>query len=140
MSGRRGQALTEFALVMPLFVALLLLTFEAGRLVLTWSCMLEGSREAARTAVLKRTTATAPVVNAALDLTGWSGVTAADVTVSRNGSAVSGTFSKQRGDEIAVSISFTYTVFIAQSLGSALPSLPFVSLPITVQTQMRAEG
>jgi hypothetical protein len=60
--------------------------------------------------------------------------------VSRNGTTVSGSFSKQRGDTMTVTINFTYTVFIAQGLGSNAPGLPFASLPITVRTQMRAEG
>ena len=129
----RGQALTEFALVVPIFLTFLLLTFEAGRLVFTWSCLTEGSREAARTAVLASTTTTTPIVNAALDVTAWSGVTSSQVTVLHNGSVVSGTFTKQRGDEMAVRISYTYAVTIAHAL-------PFTSLPIVVQTQMRAEG
>jgi Flp pilus assembly protein TadG len=140
MSERKGQALTEFALVMPLFFALLLLTFEGGRLYFTWACLTEASREGARTAVLASTTSTTPVVNTALDLTAWTGVTSANVAVSRNGTAVSGAFSKQRGDVMAVTITFTYRVTIALGLGPRWPGLPFTSLPITVRTQMRAEG
>ncbi len=136
----RSQALTEFALVMPIFLALLLLTFEAGRLMFTWSCLIEGSREGARTAVLAHTTTTSQVVNATLDLTAWTGVTGANVSISRNGSVVSGTFTKQRGDAIAVGIAYTYTVYIAQTLGPGWPGVPFTSLPISVQTRMRAEG
>ena len=140
-AGRHGgQALAEFALVVPVFFALLLLTFEGGRLLFTWSCLTEASREGARTAVLASTTSTTSIVNTTLDLSAWSGVTAANISVSRNGSAVSGPFSKQRGDQVAVTINFTYTVFIAQSLGPNWPGLPFTSLPMKVRTQMRAEG
>ena len=137
---KRGQALTEFALAVPISCALMLLTFEAGRLLITWDYLIEGSREATRTAVLPSTTSTTPVVNAALNLTAWAGVTAPNVTVSKSGSAVSGAFTKQRGDVMAVSIAYTYTVFIARDFGPLWPGLPFASLPITVHTQMRAEG
>jgi Flp pilus assembly protein TadG len=135
-----GQALVEFALVAPIFFALLLLTFEGGRLILIWSCLTEGSREGARTAVLASTTSTAPVVNSALNITSWAGVTSGNVSVSRNGTTVSGSFSKARGDVVGVSLTYTYTVFIAQNLGPNWPGLPFVSLPIAVRTLMRAEG
>jgi Flp pilus assembly protein TadG len=137
---RRGQAITEFALVIPIFFGLVLLTFEAGRLVFTWNCLMEGSRDAARTAILPSTTSTTPVVNAALGLTTWTGVTASNVQVSRNGTSVSGSFTKQRGDTMSVSITFTYTILIAQSLGPSWQGIPFTTLPITVQTRMRAEG
>jgi hypothetical protein len=53
---------------------------------------------------------------------------------------VTGSFSKQRGDAMSVKITYTYAVFIAQGLGPAWPGVPFASLPITIQTQMRAEG
>jgi Flp pilus assembly protein TadG len=132
--------LVEFALAVPVFLVLIMLTFEAGRLVFTWSCLMEGGREGARIAVLGSTTSTTPVTNAALNLTSWMGVTANNVSVLRNGSAVTGTFSKQRGDAMSVKITYTYTVYIAQGLGPAWPGLPFASLPITIQTQMRAEG
>jgi len=135
-----GQALTEFALAAPVFFALVLLTLEGGRLYFTWACLTEASREGARTAVLASTTSTTPVVNASLGLTAWTGVTSANVALARNGSTVSGSFSKQRGDLMTVTITFTYTVTIAQPLVANWPGLPFASLPITVRTQMRAEG
>jgi Flp pilus assembly protein TadG len=132
--------MVEFALVAPIFFTLLLLTFEGGRLIFTWSCLTESSRDGARTAILASTTSTTPIVNSALNLSAWSGVTAANVSVTRNGSTVSGSFIKLRGDQMAVTISFTYTVYIAQGFGPNYPGLPFTSLPISARTQMRAEG
>ena len=137
---RRAQSLTEFALTVPLFLALLLLSFEAGRLMFTWGLLLEASREATRTATLPSSTSTTPIVNAALNLGAWTGLQAANVSVTQNGSTVSGAFSKQRGDQMAVTISYTYTVFIARPEGPVWPGLAFTSLPITLRTQMRAEG
>jgi Flp pilus assembly protein TadG len=132
--------MVEFALTVPMFVALLLLTFEGGRLMFTWGVLLEASREATRTAILPTTTTTTPVVTAAVNLGGLTGVRSTDVTVARNGSTVSGTFSKQRGDSMSVTITYTYTVFIARYAGPTWPGLGFVSLPITLRTHMRAEG
>jgi hypothetical protein len=60
--------------------------------------------------------------------------------VLRNGSVVSGSFTKQKGDAMSVKVTYTYTVLIAQGLRPTWQGLPFVSLPITIQTQMRAEG
>jgi Flp pilus assembly protein TadG len=132
--------MVEFALAVPVFLVLIMLTFEAGRLIFTWSCLMEGGREGARIAVLSSTTSTTPVSNAALNLTSWMGVTSSNVSVLRNGSVVTGSFSKTRGDAMSVKITYTYVVFIAQGMGPAWPGLPFASLPITVKTQMRAEG
>jgi Flp pilus assembly protein TadG len=136
----RAQSLTEFALTVPMFVALMLVTFEAGRLMFTWSVLLEATREATRTAVLSSSTNTTPIVNSALNLGASMGIRAADVTVWQNGSQVSGTFSRQRGDQMAVSIAYSYTVFIARYVGVTWPGLSFLSLPFTLRTQMRAEG
>src|SRR5258708_1305864 len=128
MRALRGQALTEFAMVAPIVFALMLLTFEGGRLYFTWACLTEASREGARTAVLASTTSTTPIANAALSLTAWTGVTSANVAVARNGTTVSGAFTKQRGDVMTVTITFTYTVYIAQSESAGWPGLPFTTL------------
>jgi Flp pilus assembly protein TadG len=136
----RAQSLVEFALVIPLFLGLTLLTVEAGRLMLVWSLLSEATREAARTAVLPSTTSTAPVVTSALQLTSWFGVTSSNVTVYANGTPVSGAFAKRRGDAVSVSISYTYTLFIVRPLGWQSSGSPFASLSMPVQTVMRAEG
>jgi hypothetical protein len=118
----------------------MLLTFEAGRMMFIWALLLESSREAARIAILASSTTTTPIVNSALDLTSWFGVTASNVTVYDNGVPVSGAFTRHRGDAISVNITYTYHVFIAQAIGSDGLQLPFTTLTIPVQTQMRAEG
>lgn len=46
--GRRGQALAEFALVVPLFLLLLFALIDLGRLVYTANAVSNGAREAAR--------------------------------------------------------------------------------------------
>jgi Flp pilus assembly protein TadG len=136
----RAQSLVEFALVVPLFLGVLLLTVEVGRVMIVWSLLSEASREAARTAVLPGTTTTAPVVTSALQLTSWFGTTAGEVSVMRNGTPLTGTLAKQRGDTIKVRIVHPYIVTIARALGLAWPGPSLASLSIAVETQMRAEG
>jgi Flp pilus assembly protein TadG len=136
----RAQSLVEFALVVPLFLGLTLLTVEAGRLVVVWSLLLEASREATRTAILPATNSSTTIVNNALQLTGWFGTTAAEVTVFKNGTPVTGGFTKQRGDTVSVRIVHTHHIVFVRPLGFAWPGLPFQAVTIPVQTHMRAEG
>jgi len=135
----RAQSLVEFALVVPLFLGVVLLTIEAGRLMIVWSLLSEASREATRTAVLPGTTTTAPVVSSALQLTAWFGTTSSDVSVLKNGVSVSGAFAKNRGDTVSVRIVYHYTATIVRPLGAFWPGRP-PTIDIPVQTQMRAEG
>jgi Flp pilus assembly protein TadG len=137
---RRAQSLVEFALVVPLFLGVLLLTVEAGRLMIVWSLLSEASREATRTAALTGTTTTTPVVDSALQLTAWFGTTASEVTVMRNGTPVTGTLTKQRGDVVKVRIVHPYAIAVAGSLGPMWPGMSLPWLSIAVETQMRAEG
>ena len=87
-----------------------------------------------------RQTASAQVVNRALDLGNVVGVTSGNVAVYRNGSVVSGTFTKARGDTMQVRITHTYTTLGGYVLREDWPHLPFNSLSIVVHTQMRSEG
>jgi len=48
--GRRGQALVEFALVLPIFLLILFGTLDVGRLVYTNSAVSQAAREGARLA------------------------------------------------------------------------------------------
>jgi Flp pilus assembly protein TadG len=49
---RRGQALVEFALVIPIFVFLLVAVFDFGRGIYTYNGVAEAAREIARTTVV----------------------------------------------------------------------------------------
>lgn len=51
----RGQALVEFALVVPLFVIVVLGLFDLGRAVLYYSTVANASREAVRVAIVDQT-------------------------------------------------------------------------------------
>jgi Flp pilus assembly protein TadG len=47
-AGHRGQALVEFALVLPIFVFLLMILFDFGRVVYAWHTITDAAREATR--------------------------------------------------------------------------------------------
>ncbi|MDP9236392.1 MAG: pilus assembly protein [Chloroflexota bacterium] len=57
----RGQSLVEFALVMPIFLVILLGTFEGVRAVLAYNTLSNASREGARYALVHGANATSPV-------------------------------------------------------------------------------
>jgi Flp pilus assembly protein TadG len=52
--GSRGQALVEFALVVPIFVLLLVGLFDIGRAVWNYNTVANAAREAARVAVVNQ--------------------------------------------------------------------------------------
>jgi Flp pilus assembly protein TadG len=53
-SRRRGQALVEFALVIPLFLLLLVAIFDLGRAVFAWNTLSNAAREGARIAIVNQ--------------------------------------------------------------------------------------
>jgi Flp pilus assembly protein TadG len=48
MSGRRGQAIVEFAIVLPILIVVLVGIFEVGRMAYMYTAVTNASREAAR--------------------------------------------------------------------------------------------
>jgi Flp pilus assembly protein TadG len=55
---RRGQALVEFALVLPLFLLFLIAIFDLGRAVFAYNTLTNAAREGARTAIVNQYTPT----------------------------------------------------------------------------------
>lgn len=53
-AGGRGQALVEFALVLPVFLLLILGVFDFGRLIFLHTSMTNGAREGARLATVNQ--------------------------------------------------------------------------------------
>ena len=53
----KGQALVEFALILPIFVLLLLGIFDFGRAIYAYNTVLNASREGARHAIVDQTAA-----------------------------------------------------------------------------------
>lgn len=52
--GGRGQALVEFALVMPIFILLLVAIFDLGRAVFAYNTLTNAAREGARMAIVNQ--------------------------------------------------------------------------------------
>ena len=77
--GHRGQAMAEFALILPVFVLLLVGLFDVGRAIYAYHTVNNAAREAARLAIVDQTTANiqAEAIGAAAGL----GLTAPDIAV-----------------------------------------------------------
>jgi len=54
----RGQALVEFALILPLLLILLMAVIDVGRLVFAYNSVSNAAREAGRTAIVNQTAVT----------------------------------------------------------------------------------
>jgi len=52
----RGQALVEFALVLPVIVLVIFALFDLGRAVFTYNTLSQSARQAARTAIVNQNT------------------------------------------------------------------------------------
>jgi Flp pilus assembly protein TadG len=52
---RRGQALVEFALVLPVLLVILMGTVDAGRLIFAYNSVANAAREGGRTAIVNQT-------------------------------------------------------------------------------------
>ena len=77
---RRGQALVEFALVVPVFLLVVLGLFDLGRAVFYYSTISNASREAVRLAIVDQNVA--DIQQEAVDSgSGLMPITTADVTV-----------------------------------------------------------
>ena len=89
---RRGQALVEFALVLPILLLLMFGIIDAGRLIYAYNTVSNSARNAARVAIVNQSTAGTDTCDT-LSATAWStgcaiqsgvglGITPADVAVS----------------------------------------------------------
>lgn len=124
VSGKRGQAMTEFALLVPVMLMLVLGIFEAGRFFYITSALANAAREGARYGVTHASDASgirARVVNSSPQL----GINTSDVAVSCNPSG-----SCVFGNKVAVSVAFNF-----QSLTPLLPAFT-----VTRQATMRIEA
>lgn len=88
----RGQALVEFALVLPIIVLVIFATVDLGRGIYAYNTVANAARDAARVAIVNQTlnaaTATCDTLSASVSVQGCAvassvalGVTTSDVTV-----------------------------------------------------------
>lgn len=106
---RRGTAVAEFAMVVPLFVALVLGMFEFGRGIMVQQMLVNASREGARTAVVDGAT-TALVVERIESQLSPGSVNGATIEYYVNDSIVADPTGSNSGssDAIGVEVSIAY--------------------------------
>lgn len=105
---RRGAAVVEFAVVLPVFVLLVFGMIEFGRAVMVQQLLVNASREAARQAVLDGTTVND--IESAIDVyLGAANISEQDVTYTVNGAETSNpTETAEFGDAVGVEISVLF--------------------------------
>lgn len=121
---KEGQALVEFALIMPMLVVILFGIFEFGRLWMTMNILTGAAREGVRVAAV-----TAPdaglVQNAVQNIMLAANITGATITISGPNAAT----------EVTVTVQMDYTVVT----GSIVPGLSG-TFQLTRSAIMRWEG
>jgi Flp pilus assembly protein TadG len=100
--GQRGQGLTEFALIFPLFVLLLLVVFDFGRAIYAFHTISNAARSGARVAIVDQ--ALARIEATVMDAT--VGVNPDDVSVDPPPSSSCGTL--KIGCEMRVTVSYAF--------------------------------
>ena len=110
LRSQRGQALVEFALVLPIFIIFLFAIIEFSRLWETVSVLTSAAREGARVAAVTAPDLTA-ATNAATNILSAGNITNATITVS----------GPNANDNVIVTVSMTYTpitINIVPGIGS----------------------
>jgi len=125
---RKGQALVEFALIVPILVMLVMGIVEFGRIFMTQQAVTNASREGARTGVLPNSSTT-DVQNMVSSYMGSAGLTGGtSVQCSNVGPSVAA------GTPTSVTVSYTLSILT----GAIIPGLGD-SVTITHTTVMRHE-
>ena len=104
---RRGAALLEFAIIMPVLLIVVLGMIEIGRAVMVTEVLTHAARMGARTAAIS-SGSTSGALTAANKVLTDSGINGATVQVYVNGSSLKDASTAVSGDEIAVTISEPY--------------------------------
>lgn len=130
---RRGAAVVEFALVVPLLFMLLLGIIEFGRTMMVYQVINNAARQGARQAVLGSSTVAS--VNSSLnDLLTSTSITGATVTINGPNGAVTDLSKLNAGDSVTVTVSVPY------SRVSWLPKSSYLdNVTLTCSTVMRRE-
>ena len=134
---RSGQAVVEFALILPVFVLLVFAALEFGRAYYALHLLTNASREGARTGSLPNTLE-ADVTTRVSDFLGdvglggsWSSTVS--VTAS-DGTTKSGLADATEGDRVEVAVTYNFTVLC----GSILPGFSG-TVPLTARCTFRHE-
>lgn len=101
----RGQAMVEAAFALPLFLLLVMATFEGGMVVYSYARMTHAAAEGARVGALSSTMSVSEVSTAVVTAAPF--VVAANVQVQVSGSTTS-FGSRKVGDRLTVTVSHAY--------------------------------
>jgi len=123
---RRGQALVELALVLPLLVILIMGTMEFGRIFHSYLLIANASREGARAGVINKTDA--EIITKVKNVVPTLELTDEQITITPAQSY------RTRGVPLTVKVDYTVSL-VTPILGAFVPN-PF---PLTASTTMRVE-
>jgi Flp pilus assembly protein TadG len=129
-----GQAVAEFAFVLPLFLLIMSGTIEFGRAYIAYAQLLQAAQEGARYgAVLPNTRSDSAITARVQQLApgGAADTVTISSTASPTSSAAVAAASRTRGNLLTVSIQHDQSLLV--------PLLPFSSFSMTVTTSMVIE-
>lgn len=101
----------EFALVVPVLVAVTIGTIDAGKMTVAKEMCAFAATVGARTGVASNTASTSAVQTAAINAAPLLHLTTSNVTVAVSGSTTTFT-SRTRGDTVTVTVTYTFTPVI----------------------------
>lgn len=133
---RRGAAMVEMALVLPVFVALMLGVIEFGRAIMVGQLVTNAAREGCRQAILDGSTNTAVTDFVQQFLADTANVAKSDVSVTvaiGNAAAGGQLINAQSRDLVTISVSLPF------SKVSFLPPTFLKTTNLTAQSAMRHE-
>ena len=125
----RGQALVEFALVIPVFLMVLCGILDFGFMLYSRMTVINASREGARISVTAANRTTIPSLASGTVLNNAAGLNTANLSTSTSCIAIktpgscnwSTATSSQTGDAVAVTVTYTYQTFFPLFFGSTFP-------------------
>jgi len=125
----RGQALVEFALVVPVFLLVLCGILDFGFMLYSRMTVINASREGARISITAANRTTIPSLASGAVLNNVTALNSALITTSTSCVAIktsgscnwSSTTSSQAGDAVSVTVTYTYQTFFPLFFGSSIP-------------------
>jgi Flp pilus assembly protein TadG len=127
----KGQGLVEFALIIPIFLLIVMMIFDAGRAIYYYSVVHNAAREGARYGIILTHDNEADIIDAALQLTAGLGCSNIDVSVTRNYTEPCGA-----GCTVLVEVSCDF-IPVTPLIGNFFPS---GTLTLLGRSEMAIEG
>jgi Flp pilus assembly protein TadG len=125
----RGQALVEFALVIPVFMLILCAVLDFGFMLYSRMTVINASREGARITVTAADHTTIPSLASGAVLSNVPGLNTAQLSTTTSCVAIktsgscnfSSASASQSGDAVSVRVTYTYQTFFPLFFGSTFP-------------------